>query len=319
MPIMLDRLLIVCWHNVESAYSSPHLPGRGRDGFRAQIRLLSKAGRVVSLEEGMRRLGEGTLGPRGIALTFDDGYRDNLDVAAPLLESHGLPATVFLVPEFLSGTRDPWWERLAWALEQGRPDGVRWRGQSYPTADGTQRLASYQALSAALKRLDQAARSVALDEVVALAEPAGTFPTHELMLDWEGARGLLRRGIGIGGHASGHAVLANESAEAQREDLAACRRAFDERLGLDVATLAYPNGGPGDFNGDTVAAARAAGFRYAATGVDGWNGPATPPYELHRIFVTAASGPRGLVRALKRWLDPRNGAGAALGTSGARR
>lgn len=73
-----------------------------------QLRLLKLLGyRGVEFEEVARSLRDGRLPPRrAIAITIDDGYRDNLEVAEPVLRRHGFPATVFLVSGKLGGVND---------------------------------------------------------------------------------------------------------------------------------------------------------------------------------------------------------------------
>jgi peptidoglycan/xylan/chitin deacetylase (PgdA/CDA1 family) len=68
-----------------------------------------------------------------VALTFDDGYLDNATVAAPMLRHAGLPATFFLVPEFLGGKSRPWWEELGWALAHATAPELHWQGVRYDT------------------------------------------------------------------------------------------------------------------------------------------------------------------------------------------
>ena len=121
---MTDRLLIVAWHNVERTWNYPAAPGAGAAGFEHQLRRLQRLGTIVPLAPSLRQLTTGQpLPPRAIALTFDDGYRDNLEVGAPVLERLGLPATFFLVPGILDGTVSPWWETVAWAVRQ-HPQGL---------------------------------------------------------------------------------------------------------------------------------------------------------------------------------------------------
>ena len=116
---MTDRLLIVAWHNVERTWNYPAAPGAGTAGFEHQLRRLQRLGTIVPLAPSLRQLTTGQpLPPRAIALTFDDGYRDNLEVGAPVLERLGLPATFFLVPGILDGTVSPWWETVAWAVQR---------------------------------------------------------------------------------------------------------------------------------------------------------------------------------------------------------
>ncbi|HYG96504.1 MAG TPA: polysaccharide deacetylase family protein, partial [Solirubrobacterales bacterium] len=92
------------------------LPARS---FAAQMRLLKRLRyRVITLEELAARLRAGeTLPRRTVALTIDDGYRDNFEVAQPILERHGFTATVYLVSKKLGGSND-WGDPGALA---GRP------------------------------------------------------------------------------------------------------------------------------------------------------------------------------------------------------
>jgi peptidoglycan/xylan/chitin deacetylase (PgdA/CDA1 family) len=75
--------------------------------FEAQMRLLRRLRfRVIRLEEHVRQLDEGTLLPRSVVVTMDDGYRDNVEIALPILERFGYPATVFVVSQRLDGVND---------------------------------------------------------------------------------------------------------------------------------------------------------------------------------------------------------------------
>lgn len=65
--------------------------------FEDQLRWLSRRRRVVSLEETLTRSPKGSV----VAITFDDGYRDNLTIALPLLEKYSLPMTLFVVAGFV--------------------------------------------------------------------------------------------------------------------------------------------------------------------------------------------------------------------------
>ena len=55
-----------------------------------------------------------------LAITFDDGYRDNLTHAAPILARHGLPATIFLATGFIGTAEVPWFDRLAQRFKKTR-------------------------------------------------------------------------------------------------------------------------------------------------------------------------------------------------------
>jgi peptidoglycan/xylan/chitin deacetylase (PgdA/CDA1 family)/GT2 family glycosyltransferase len=104
------RLLAVGWHNLAPTAHYPLGPG-ALAGFRVQLDTLARWGTVVPLELVANALaGRANLPPRAVVLTFDDGYADNLDVAAPELVRRGLPATFFVVPRFVRGELSPPWE-----------------------------------------------------------------------------------------------------------------------------------------------------------------------------------------------------------------
>jgi hypothetical protein len=124
-----DRLIVLMWHNVEGTWCYPAAPGAGTRGLAQQLRRLKQLASVVPLEDALEALAAGRpLPSRAVAITFDDGYRDNLDLAAPLLQDLGLPATFFLVPGLLSYEVRPWWEIVV--------RGLPWRGRRSSTGTG---------------------------------------------------------------------------------------------------------------------------------------------------------------------------------------
>jgi peptidoglycan/xylan/chitin deacetylase (PgdA/CDA1 family)/CelD/BcsL family acetyltransferase involved in cellulose biosynthesis len=287
---MTDRLLIVAWHNVERTWNYPAPPGAGAAGFEHQLRRLQRLGTIVPLASSLRQLTTGQpLPPRAIALTFDDGYRDNLEVGAPALERLGLPATFFLVPGILDGTVSPWWETVAWALQRTPRATVDFQGQTLVTRGRAARR-TLEVLTERLKEQDQRARGRAVAELLERLEPPGDPGHRRLFLDWDGARDLLRRGFEVGAHSTDHAILARESPAAQLTDLVESRRRLEAELDVAVEVLAYPNGSRADYDAATVDAARRAGYSHALTARSGWNSRATPLFEIRRVVLEPQRG-----------------------------
>jgi peptidoglycan/xylan/chitin deacetylase (PgdA/CDA1 family) len=285
-----DRLIILMWHNVEGTWCYPSPPGAGSRGFAQQLRRLKRLATVVALEDALEALAAGRrLPPRAVAITFDDGYRDNLDVAAPLLEDLGLPATFFLVPGLLSGDVRPWWEVLAWGFAQARPPVVHWDGRALPTR-GRRGLRSFRWLAERLKLLDLATREQRVGELLELLEPRGRASEDRLFLDWEGADKLVRRGFTVGSHSMRHAILSREDPQEQASDLLAARRQLEAELDVPVNLLAYPNGKRADYDAHTIHAAALAGHKHALGAHAGLNRPSTPPYAHPRLFVESHRG-----------------------------
>lgn len=289
-----SRLVILGWHNVEPSWCFPAPVEHGPRGLERQFRILRNTAHVVDLSDALSALGEGRQLPsRSVAITFDDGYRDNLELAAPMLEQLGLPATFFLAPALLSGEISPWWERLGWAVANTTRPTVRFDGNDL-NLEADRATAAYGVMCESVKRRTQAQRLAVVDELVGLLEPRGQYDDSRLMLDWDGARALARKGFTIGSHSLDHAILCNETPEEQYRNLALSRARLEQELGVTVDLLAYPNGTQRDFDDVTIAAAAAAGFRCAITTIDGWNHRRTPAYELRRFVVYPERGAVGI-------------------------
>jgi peptidoglycan/xylan/chitin deacetylase (PgdA/CDA1 family) len=292
---MTAHLLVLGWHNVESSWCFPSRPGAGRHGLERQLVFLRRYASVVPLGDALRALGEGRpLPPRAVALSFDDGYRDNLRLAVPVLERLGLPATFFLVPELLSGLVRPWWEVLAWAFTCSTRDAVEWEGVTVALHTAAGRRAAFAEVVERLKRRDRVARDAAVEELLDRCAPAGDPRERAMFLDWAGARELAGRGFAVGSHSLRHTILSAECPEEQASDLTDARKQLEGELDVPVDLLAYPNGLEGDYDQATVAAAERAGYAYAATTLQGRNSPATPRYEIRRFVQRPERGAAGL-------------------------
>ena len=145
-----------------------------------------------------------------MAITFDDGYRDNLELAVPELERLGLPATFFLVPGLLDRRVEPWWEAVAWAVTEATAPEATIAGERVVLGDPSERRAVRRRAEEHLKRRDHDAREAALAEMVDALRPRPRDDLKELFLDWPGARELAGRGFEIGSHSSHHAILSEE-------------------------------------------------------------------------------------------------------------
>lgn len=296
---MAQQLLVLGWHNVHPTFGFPASPRRGERGLARQLGTLARTANVVDLEQALTALAAGReLPPRAVALTFDDGYRDNHDVVAPMLRATGLPATFFLVPEFLAGTADVWWERLGWAVARRSVTTLSWEGTTYRLPDQATARRVAAGLAERLKTRAGTARAQAVDEVVERLRPIGPDPTRRLLMTWDQARSLVRQGFSVGSHTSRHDILSREPAGGQVEDLRTARALLQDRLQVAASLLAYPNGRDVDYDDASLTAARAAGHTHAVTTVDGVNGPDVSPYEVRRTVVFPERGVLDLLKAL---------------------
>jgi peptidoglycan/xylan/chitin deacetylase (PgdA/CDA1 family) len=300
-----SELVVLGWHNIEGTWRYPAAPGSGIRSFTQQLRALRRMTSVVPLDVGLAALRAGRqLPPRAVALTFDDGYRDNLTLATPVLRELGLPATVYLVPGLLDGEVDPWWERLGWAFAQASVPSIDFEGLNLDLGRPAARMASLKRVEPLLKARDEAARREAVATLVEMLAPAGSYRAEDLFMDWSEARDLVQAGISIGSHSMRHVILGQETERSQREDLHQSRSRLQEALEIPITSLAYPNGQRADYDATTIVAAEAAGYSHAITAWGLVNYQSTDRFEIRRRLLAPGDNALrvilGLIRGVLR-------------------
>jgi peptidoglycan/xylan/chitin deacetylase (PgdA/CDA1 family) len=292
---------VLCYHAISPGprAAGGGVEGAGSEGFERQLEALVRVGNVVGLGDALVALDAGMrLPPRAVAITFDDGYRDNLEVAAPALHRLGLPATFFLAPGFLSRTTVPWWEALAISVMGSPKASVAYAGRTCPLGSDDERRAAYRWISADLKRRSRLPREELVADLVRELCAGADTRASSWFLDWAEARELAALGFEIGSHTLTHPILARESPTVQAHELHESRLLLERELSTRVPVVAYPNGMVTDYDDDTRHAAERAGYRAAVTCRFGWNDARTPPFEMRRVLVDPSSGEPGLVAAL---------------------
>ena len=305
---MSSRLVVLGWHNIEPTGGFPGTTAEnGRRVFAQQVRLLKRFANVVPLRSALADLTEGRpLPPRAVVLTFDDGYLDNVTVAAPLLHAAGLPATFFLVPGFLSGAAPVWWEELGQAFADATAAEVHWDGLRYDTSDPDARREAFYRVGLVLKVIDGSQRAAAVAELRARLAPAPSAGPGRLFMDWDEADRLVDLGHDIGSHTCSHPIMSREDAATQARELVDSRRDLEVHFQRPVDVLAFPNGRAEDYSAETLRLAREAGYAFAVTTRTAVARRDTAPGEVPRVLVDAETDLRAVVlkglRVVKRAL-----------------
>ncbi|MGA9422485.1 MAG: polysaccharide deacetylase family protein [Rhodanobacteraceae bacterium] len=223
-----------------------------------------------------------------VLVTFDDGYRDNYEVAFPALQRHGIPATFFIATGFIDQPRLPWWDEIAAIVRFSPRDTLEldgWLSEPLPIRLG-ERQQTIETLLALYKSLPTARAKSFIHDLRASAAAPTTQPAAErLWMTWDMIRDLAAHGMTIGGHTVNHVVLANASREEQRREISACTQRIEHEVGLPVRYLAYPVGGRDTFNADTLECLRQAGIRYAFSYYGGYATAESHPYDMPRMAM----------------------------------
>ncbi len=282
------RLSILILHRVLPAPDTLDPYAVDAAQFDAICRWMKDWFRMLPLDEAVRRLRSGSLPSRAAALTFDDGYADNHDVAMPILRRHGLTATFFVTTGYLGGGR-MFNDSITETLRRAHGPEIDLR-QTMLGDLGRHSLADARARRVAIDAVLLRVRHFPVEERDAfcaeLQQRLGVshLPT-DLMMSPEQVRGLHRGGMQIGAHTVRHPMLAHLDNDAVLAELTGSRDALQVMIAAPVTLFAYPNGRPGeDYSARTVELVRAVGFEAAVTTAWGVARRDSDPYQLPRFM-----------------------------------
>jgi peptidoglycan/xylan/chitin deacetylase (PgdA/CDA1 family) len=311
------QLLVLCYHGVTDRPAPRDLPSWHHlavSEFIRHMRYLRRHYRVLPIDEAVDQLRRGALDQPTASITFDDGYRNNVSVALPVLQSMNLPATIYLVTDCIGTDQRLWTIRLETAFrrtDRATVDLSSLGLSSTTVISSNARAALAQTVIDPLKKLDPARR----DPIVArLLDELG--PNHLgdddrfAFMDWNDVTQMEATGlISFGAHTASHEIvsrLPDDRLEAEIGQSVAASRA---RARKASATFAFPNGRAIDFDQRAKRTLREHGVTAALTTIPGLNKPETDPYELRRITVGADMSfdqfralSSGLVSSFKRLL-----------------
>jgi peptidoglycan/xylan/chitin deacetylase (PgdA/CDA1 family) len=277
--------------------------------FRAQVDWLFNRVRLLTLDELVVQVEARSPWREPVMLlTFDDGYRDNFDMAVPILRERSIPATFFIPTAFLNSPRLPWWDHIAYVIKQTQVQYFIVERDANGRSQALEINLATTSRSAAIMKIIRAF----LDDTIAdgrwfldrLAERAQVHVdseglARELFMSWESVRHLAAFGTGltIGSHADSHRKLAGLDLEMQFHELTLSRHTLETQTKRPVKALAYPYGWTGSYTNGTKALAAQAGYHLAFSSHEGINRFARfDPYEVSRLGVGSADS-AALLRA----------------------
>lgn len=295
------KLIVLTYHRIAEPCTNPFynpVISTTVESFHDQVDWLKRRFRLVTLDELIAQVNAGSAWREpSLLVTFDDGYRDNFDVAVPILREHNMPATFFIPSEFLDAPCLPWWDYIAYVIKQTQVSRLTLQrdhqAMAYPLTIDLTITSRFEAISAIVQAF---LKNTINDEVWFLDQLAkhAEVPVDSnqlgraLFMSWDQAQQLVQQypGFAVGSHSRHHYRLAGLSHEVQYHELSESQRVLEARLGHKISALAYPYGWPGTYTAYTKAIAAQVGYRIAFTSCPGVNQSQDfDQYEVRRFGI----------------------------------
>lgn len=294
-PLTRGRGAILTFHHVLPDRSDEFAPNRlltvTPDYLDKVIRRLRDVGYdIVSMDEAIVRLAAAVPRRRFAVLTFDDGLRDHLDHALPVLERHGVPGTFYVTTGFADRTARLWWIEIEEAVRRADHLSVMVAGERIErdTRDPAAKRLAFDDIYWRLREGPEETLRAVVDELCRqhAVDPATLVDRY--CLDWSGIETLARHPlVTVGAHTLSHPMLAKYAEDFARREIREGRAVLERRLGRTVHHLAYPVGDPASAGAREFRLACEAGYASAVTTRPGLLFPAHDkhPHALPRVSM----------------------------------
>jgi peptidoglycan/xylan/chitin deacetylase (PgdA/CDA1 family) len=263
----------------------------------AQARLIARYRRPIGMDELTDALRSGkSLPEKAVALTFDDGYIDNYEVAFPILRQHMIPATFYVCPGLIDSNRGFWWdeiyscfrktEKVAINASELAAHGMIFQNlkEVLPTRTVAERESAAQRVIVMAKRMPaHSIRKFIADLADVLQVSGKPSCSAARLMGWSHIKEMADGGMDIGSHTMTHPMMSQISERELRQEVQDSRKRLQDALGRAINGFVYPSG---DYHAMAREVVKEAGHWYACTSESGLVRPTSDPYLLRRVNIS---------------------------------
>jgi peptidoglycan/xylan/chitin deacetylase (PgdA/CDA1 family) len=280
---------ILAYHRINDEHD-PFFPGIPTEVFARQMEYLASHFSVWPLSDLIEGVQKRDVPGNAVAITFDDGYRDNYLNAFPILQQLSLPATVFLATEAIGSKKRLWHDRVFSGFRNSQVSYL----EDFPSSlhrlslgSLDEKLAAQKAALLFIWSKTEEDREFWIGQLLDKLRVPDQKDEAGLMLSWSEIVAMHREGISFGSHTVTHPILSKLSEERMKREIVDSKTEIETRLGERVTTFAYPIGRREDFDERSKTLLRTAGYHCAVTSELGSNEADQDVLELRRIMPWA--------------------------------
>jgi len=268
------------------------------ENFESLIRFIKKYYKVISVSEYLQYVrNEIGLSENCLILSFDDGYKEVLDNALPLLKKHGLPAVLFIPVAAIEQGSCFWWDALYAGLSENHNGSFELQGSDDPAfrpyvsrmkkIAATKLPKKAQAIYDFIEALQNSSANIrgrVVDHIRALFRNSNNHnPQLPGVLNWQEVKQFGDSGVEIGSHTVNHQFLSTVSVEEADKELQGSKARLENFLKREVACFSYPGG---KYNEEIAQRVEKAGYACAFTSDRGINATKGNLYKLKRLNIS---------------------------------
>lgn len=267
-----------------------------KEEFDYFIKSLKTTGTALSTDDLINIKNGRPLPQKSFVITFDDGFKNNLTVAAPILEKYHVPATFYVTTDFVSNNTMSWIDRIDWAMEQCETIAkleiaLPWELKPKKLISQHSRLSLLKEIRSVVKSNRDIDRSWLADNIqqqLGFQIKKSSEDELDAKLTWDDVRKLASSELfTIGGHTHTHPIMSFLKKSDLKFEISYCLELLEKEVGIIAEHFAYPEGLSHCYNNAVINALKSVGIRCCPTAEHGFNNVQADSdlFRLKRVFV----------------------------------
>ena len=260
--------------------------------FENEMGFISKWFNVVTMDELIDHIkNKLPFGEPTLAITFDDGYRDNHTMAFPILRKYALPATLYLTVGLIGTCNKTWVDEIQYALLNTKEKNFFFTelfGDEFVDVSSMEKKTITNIrIARSLKRINNQKRLQLLEDLFRILKVKKEYENkhdERAMLNWEEVEKMAGYHISFGAHTVSHPILTEMSLEEAKQEIILSKHIIENKLGFEAKHFAIPNGGVNDFSEDLKEFCIQSGFESIVTTEYGYVNNTSDPHFLRRFM-----------------------------------
>ena len=251
--------------------------------FKRLVKHLNWLGRVIPLSHAVQKINEKALRGNNFAITFDDGYIDNYQIASPILSEYDLPATFFVPFHNIENQEVFWWDYLFHVVKKDKSHFDEWLLSQGITIQQEDSLSDRYYARRAVQIFNGLSEEKRQTLIAGFKKEFGVYDGSRLLMNWHEVRDIAGRGFEIGSHTISHIPLTDLEDLKAEEEILRSKELISRKLNCEVNGFCYPRGAFADKHMEMV---RQSSYSYAVSTRFGSNKERANLYALKRRSIS---------------------------------
>jgi len=265
-------------------------PKMNIESFEKQMRYIRNRYNIITVDDLVDSVKNGNDFDRpSIIISFDDGYRDNYDLAFKILEKNNIPAVIFLTTGLIESLNAPWIESIAYALQNTEKESVilpdLFGNSPIDISTNKKKRDLWQMLFEKLHYLEHEQKIALVADT--LNRIGANQSYYRVMLSWGEIQIMSKKRVSFGSHTVTHPNLNKMQIQNAMNEIEESKKTIEKELNQAVSIFAIPNGKTEDFNEVLREYCKKIGFEGVVTTNFGYVTSKSDPYNLPRVSFPA--------------------------------